>query len=394
IVNVGDLKPMEYPISFFLDMAWDPSKFNAQNLLTHTENWCAEQFGQPYAKEAARIINLYTKYNKRVTPEMLNDRTYSLLNYNEFEKVTTDYRNLALDAFRLYYIIPAEYKDAFDQLVLYPVDACSNLYEMYYAVAKNKFYAKKNDVQANIWADKVHECYARDSLLTYNYNHVISGGKWNHMMDQIHIGYTSWQEPRKRKMPDVVYVSADSQNAKAEKVFVESDGYVSIEAEDFSRAVNSDRISWQIIPYLGKTKSAITTIPANVYPKENEHIYVEYDIEFVSTGEFKVELLFSPTLNFNANKGLRYEISFDGEAPHQVNLNGHYRGELGRWQAEHIIKSVTKHRIESAGKHTLHFSVKEPGLVLQKILINTGGLKPSYLGAPESKILTKKETGK
>jgi len=394
IVNVGDLKPMEYPISFFLDMAWDPSKFNANNLLTHTEDWCAEQFGQPYAKEAARIINLYTKYNRRVTPETLNDRTYSLENYNEFENVTSDYRNLALDALRLYYIIPSEYKDAFDQLVLYPVNACSNLYEMYYAVAKNKYYAKTNDIQANIWAYKVQECYARDSLLSYNYNHVISNGKWNHMMDQIHIGYSSWQEPRRSKMPNVVYIPTDKQNNKTENVFVESDGYVSIEAEHFNRAVNSDRINWQIIPYLGKTKSAITTTPPNVYPKENEHVYVEYDIEFATTGEFEVQLLFSPTLNFNANIGLRYEIAFDGASPQQVNLNGQYKGELGRWQAEHIIKSVTKHQIKSTGKHTLRFSVKEPGLVLQKILINTGGLKPSYLGAPESKISLKPETGK
>lgn len=395
VVNVGDLKPMEYPISFFLDMAWEPAKFNAQNLLSHTENWCAEQFGQPYAKEAARIINLYTKYNRRVTPETLTDKTYSMENYNEFETVTANYRNLALDALRLYYTMPPKYKDAFDQLVLYPVNACSNLYEMYYAVAKNKFYAKANDVEANVWADKVQECFTRDSLLTYSYNHLITNGKWNHMMDQLHIGYTSWQEPEKRTMPEVIYVPVDNQAAgKSEKVFVEKNGYISIDAEDFSRTGNSDRISWQIIPYLGKTKSAITTIPQNVYPKDNEQIYVEYIVDFATIGEFDVQLLFSPTLNFNSNKGLRYEISFDGAAPQQINLNGHYRGELGRWQAEHIINSATKHQIKTAGKHTLRFLVKEPGLVLQKILINTGGLKPSYLGAPESEISTKTETGK
>jgi len=393
VVNVGDLKPMEYPISFFLDMAWDPSKFNANNLLTHTENWCAEQFGLPYAKEAARIINLYTKYNRRVTPETLNDRTYSLDNYNEFEKVTTDYRNLALDAHRLYYTIPTKYKDAFDELVLFPVNACSNLYEMYFAVAKNKALAAVNDIQANAWADKVQECYKRDSVLMYTYNHSIANGKWNHMMDQLHIGYTNWQEPRRSKMPNVTYV-AEKDQAKAQRIFVESDGYVSIEAENFNRAGNSDRINWQVIPYLGKTKSAITTVPQNVYPKDNENIYVEYDIDFATTGEFDIQLLFSPTLNYNANKGLRYTIAFDDAAPQLINLNGHYRGELGRWQSEHIINSVTKHKIESVGKHTLHFSVKEAGLVLQKILINTGGLKPSYLGAPESKISTRMETGK
>lgn len=385
VVNVGDLKPMEYPISFFLDMAWNPTRFNPQNLLQHTEDWCADQFGKEYAAEAARIINLYSKYNRRITPEMLNDKTYSLENYNEFERVTNDYRSLALDAMRLYYIIPQQYKDAFDQLVLFPVNACSNLYDMYFAVAKNKFYAAKNDLQANEWADKAKECFGRDSVLTYHYNNVIANGKWNHMMDQVRIGYMSWQEPRRSRMPAVTYVQEQNVPAK-EKVFIEKDGYVSIEAEHFSRAINTDKIKWEVVPSMGKTLSAITTLPANAYPRETEQVYVEYDIEFATTGEFTVQLLLSPTLNYNANKGLRYEISVDGQAPQIINFNGHYKGELGRWQADHIIKSDTKHKVEKAGKHTLRFRVLEPGIVLQKILINTGGLKPTFLGAPESEM--------
>jgi len=107
-------------------------------------------------------------------------------------------------------------------------------------------------------------------------------------------------------------------------------------------------------------------------------------MNFESKGEFEVRLLLAPTLNFNHNKGLCYEISFDGQAPQVVNFNGHYKGELGRWQSEHIIRSITKHQISQSGKHTLRFRVLEPGIVLEKILINTGGLKPSYLGAPES----------
>lgn len=389
IVNVGDLKPMEYPISFFLDMAWNPSQFNAQNLLQHTETWCAQQFGEKYAKESARIINLYSKYNRRVTPESLDARTYSLENYNEFEQVTDDYRSLSLDAMRLYYEIPREYKDAFDQLVLFPTNACSNLYDMYLAVAKNKFYAAKNDLEANIWADKARECFNRDSILTNHYNKVIAGGKWNHIMDQVRIGYTSWQEPRRSIMPKVTYLKESDAAAPTEKLFVEKDGYVSIEAENFSRANGSDKIHWEVVPFMGKTKSAITTFPQNLYPDEKTALYVEYDMEFQTTGEFEVQALLSPTLNYNANKGLRYQISFDGGEPQTVNFNGHYRGELGKWQAEHIIKSVTKHKIQNAGKHTLRFRVLEPGIVLQKIVINTGGLKPSFLGAPQSKITLK-----
>ncbi|VBB48400.1 conserved exported hypothetical protein [uncultured Paludibacter sp.] len=383
IVNVGDLKPMEYPISFFLDMAWNPKQFNADNLLEHTEKWCGEQFGEQFAKQSARIIDTYTKYNRRVTPELLNDTTYSLENYNEFEKVTNDYKALALDAFRLYQQIPDEAKDAFDELVLFPADACSNLYEMYFAVAKNKQLAKQNNPEANIWAEKVKECYDRDSLLTLHYNKEIAGGKWAHMMDQIRIGYTYWQQPEHRVMPGVKYVSTSSD--EEQKKFVENNGYVSIEAEHFNRAVGNSQMEWKVIPNLGKTLSGITTFPQNAYPKADDKIYLEYDVWMNSEGEFPVHILVSPTLNFNENKGLRYAISIDGQEEQIVNINEKYDvKKLEKWQAKSINETITKHNFTTKGKHILRFRVLEPGIVLQKILIDAGGLKPSFLGAPES----------
>ncbi len=382
VVNVGDLKPMEFPISFFLDMAWNPKQFNANNLFQYTEKWSAQQFGEKHAKEIAEMINTYAKYNRRVTPETLNWKTYSLENYNEFETVLNDYRALALKALRLKEDIPAEYQDAYYQLVLYPIDACSNLYEMYYAVAKNRELAAKKDPEANQYADQVKQCFERNAELDNYYNNVVAGGKWQHMMDQMRIGYKTWADGKENIMPEVTYVS--EADIPKEKIFQEKNGYVSIEAEHFARMHNSDRIHWEAIPDFGKTKSGVTTFPQNAYPKADENVYLEYDMNFESKGEFEVQLLLAPTLNFNHNKGLRYEISFDGQAPQVVNFNGHYKGELGRWQSEHIIRSITKHQIAQPGKHTLRFRVLEPGIVLEKILIDTGGLKPSYLGAPES----------
>lgn len=382
IVNVGDLKPMEYPISFFLDMAWNPDKFNPQNLIEHIEGWAGQQFGGTHAKEIARIINLYTKYNRRITPEMLTDNTYSLTHYNEFETVVDEYRALALDALRLSSRLPEKYRDAYYQLVLYPVDACCNLYEMYYAVAMNKRLAARKDLRANGYADKAKECFSRDSLLQHVYNNVIANGKWAHMMDQVRIGYTNWQQPERSMIPRVAYVR--EQDAVKEKVYIEAEGYVSIEAENYARRRDSEKIRWEVIPHFGRTRSGITTFPQNAYPGNEEEVYVEYDMELASAGQFEVKLLLAPTLNYNANKGLRYSISFDGDTPQTVNFNGHYRGELGLWQSRHIIESPTRHTIGKAGRHTLRFRVHEPGIVLQKILIDTGGLKPAYLGAPES----------
>ncbi len=125
-------------------------------------------------------------------------------------------------------------------------------------------------------------------------------------------------------------------------------------------------------------------MPQNKYPAPTEEITLEYDILFETDGEIELQLLLAPTLNFNDNKGLRYEVSFDDSKPQQVNFNGHYRGELGQWQAEHLIRSVTTHTLTEPGMHTLRYRVLEPGIVLQKIVIDTGGLKPSYLGPPES----------
>ena len=206
IVNVGDLKPMEYPITFWMDMAWNPERFNPDNLYGHTVTFCKEQFGSENAAEAARILSTYSKYNARVTPEQLNATTYSLDNYNEFKSVLNDYKNLEQAAQKQFDKLPGEYKDAYDQLVRFPVVACANLYDMYYAVAMNQKLAAKKDIKANEWADKVKFYFDKDAELMKYYNQTISGGKWNHMMDQVHIGYTSWNDPRTNIMPKVIYV--------------------------------------------------------------------------------------------------------------------------------------------------------------------------------------------
>ena len=381
VVNVGDLKPMEYPISFFMDMAWNPDRFDGTNLQQHTEEWCAQQFGEKYKKELARLINLYTKYNHRITPELLDDTTFSLDNYNEFETVVNEYRDLLIDAMRFYNLIPDQYRDSYDQLILFPINATCNLYEMYYAVAKNKVYASKNDVKANYWADKVKECFDRDSLLTVHFHENITNGKWIHMMDQVRIGYTYWQQPDKSVMPKVVYV--DVPTGSKEPIFEEADGYVSIEAQNYAKANNGKSVSWITIPDMGKTLSALTT--SSVTEALDENVYLEYKVNVKTVGQAKLTLFLSPTLNFNGNRGLRYAVSIDGGKEQIVNFNGHYRGELAEWQANRIIESSTNHLIDKAGIHTIRIRPLDQGIVLQKLILDMGGLLPSYLGAPQSK---------
>lgn len=168
-----------------------------------------------------------------------------------------------------------------------------------------------------------------------------------------------------------------------------------MEAAHYTRASQGKELRWIEIPNMGHTKSAVTTMPNTLSP--DAETYIEYDFETAYEGEAKVLLRFSPTLNFNANKGLRYAVSIDGGEEQIVNLNGHYRGELGRWQAQHYITSETIHVIQAAASssqtatetlskcHTLRVRPLDPALVLQKVMIDLGGLKPSYLGPVETR---------
>ncbi len=394
IVNVGDLKPMEYPMTFFLDMAWNPERFNAGNLVEHSVDFCRSVFGDKEAEEAARLLRTYAKYNRRMTPENLSYKTFSM-NYAEWQRVTADYDRLAADAEALGKRLPAEMRDAWFQLLGYPILACSNLYDMYYAQAMNQRLAKKNDPEANLWADRVAQCFGRDSVLTKQY-HAMNGGKWNHLMSQIHIGYTKWSEPKELVMPEVKRVEGTAKGkltfptpmpegayyaGKKDKYeFKERDGYVSIEAEHFTRKTDGASARWTVIPEMGRTLSAITPQPVTA---STEGMALEYDIYTESAAYPRVTLRFSPTLNFNT-KGLSYAVSFDGGEETVVNINGDYNGEIGPIQREGVIDSQTIHGKLKPGRHTLRIRPLDNGLVLQKIMIDLGGMRKSFLGAPET----------
>ena len=506
IVNVGDIKPMEFPIEFFLDFAWNPDNLPASKLLDYTLQWVEKQFGNQYSKEIAEIVNTYTKFNGRRKPEMMNYDTYSLTDYKEFENVVDEFNELTAKAQCINDKLPKEYRDAFFQLVLHPTSAMANLYDMYLSLAKNYLYESQGRVSTNHYAAKVAYHFNKDTLITDQYNKVIAKGKWAHMMDQSHIGYTSWQQPERNIMPKVktitplnkadmgvaiwgstkwfnnndtqpslpvfdvynkqkyyidvfnrgnttldyeietsepwilidsrygrvetdkrIFVSIDWNSApkggligsiiikgsdnktvtiKAivenfvtpapDKVngFVESNGYISIEAGNYTKAINSNGISWLSIPNFGKTGSGVTplpvTSPSQTIGKDSPRL--EYLIHFFTQREVTVKAYFAPTQNFkHGTKGLHYAISFDEETPQIINV--HEKDTTPDWKyprewneaVSNKIKIITsKHTITNPGEHTLKFWMIDPGLVLQKIVIDTGGLKPSYLGPPQS----------
>ncbi len=504
IVNVGDIKPMEFPLSFFLDFAWNPDEITAENLDDYTINWAEKQFGTDYASEIAEILNLYTKYNSRRKPEMLSHETYNLTNYLEAERIVEEYNLLSEKAEKIYNQLADEYKDAYYQLILFPVKACANLNDLYVSLAKNNMYFKQGRSLTNSYAERVKSLFTFDSVLTHTY-HQLTGGKWNHMMSQTHIGYTSWQQPdrnilpvvkkidipsvaemgitvegskywwpddtsvlilpdftiyghekhyfelfnrgsipfefsidipvniinadvqkgvvadeqriwltlNKNKLPKgrliipvsvkisdhrpiIIYAPVNNPDIKLPenfKGFIENAGYASIEAEHYSQAIAENPLHWQIIPGLGRTLSGITPFPVTMARQQltAKSTRLEYNIYFTDTGRVKVNAYFSPTLNFTGGKGFLFAVSLDDETPQIVNF--HENETVPDWKypqwwnqsvSNNIKIKTTEHRISKPGVHVLKYWMIDPGLVLQKIVIDMGGVRPSYLGPPET----------
>jgi hypothetical protein len=119
---------------------------------------------------------------------LLAPDTFSLVNYQEADTVLADWKNIATEAEGIYEKRPADQRAAFFELVLYPVKACANLNELYIAAAKNRLFAAQGRASANDYAAEVKTLFQNDIELAGYYNHILASGKWNHMMDQTHIG--------------------------------------------------------------------------------------------------------------------------------------------------------------------------------------------------------------
>lgn len=391
VVNVGDLKPMEYPITLFLNMAWNPEKFSAATLLDHTYEFCAQQFGPDQAEQAARLLNLYSKYNGRVTPEMMDRTTYNL-ETGEWKQVCDDYVRLEAEALRQYITLKPQYRDAYQQLILFPIQAMSNLYDMYYSQAMNNKLFKDNNPEANNWADRVESLFLRDAQLCAAYNTEMSNGKWNGMMIQKHIGYTSWNDNfRADKLPNVYRITESDK--KGGFVFSEKNGVVSIEAEHFFSAqdADGDEGKWTIIPYMGRTLSGVALMP---YNKSTSGASLTYKMTLpVNVKTIDIRVIVKSTLPFKRIEGHRYAVSIDGGEEVIVNFNEKLNDEPENIYssfyptvARRVVESVVTFEPSSStnGTHTLTFRPIEPGIVFQKIVVDCGGYKKSYLFMDES----------
>jgi hypothetical protein len=199
IVNIGDLKPMEFPVSYFLDLAYDFDTWgiNGRNKTKeYTRKWAVQQFGiapgEAIIDGVVSVLSDYTKMNGNRKPEVTYTSTYSLTNYNEAQRVLTKAIDLENRAKKYYKQLPEASKDAYYQLVYYPAVASVNVVKMQIYAGLNNLYYQRKSVLANSYAALVQECIQSDNNMQSYYNEGLSKGKWKGMMSSPHIGYTNW----------------------------------------------------------------------------------------------------------------------------------------------------------------------------------------------------------
>jgi hypothetical protein len=405
IINVGDLKPKEMPISFIMDYAWEPEiePGDEQGWLRQWTQSVLGGISKEDAKEAADIIARYSKYNLWRKPEV---QVPGLFNYEEMLHLNNLWQSLVLRCEALKERIPAASQDAFYQLVYYPAVASAGVAMMYNAATMG---------------DSLTVCdlMAKDQRLTDYYNKELAGGKWDGMMLDNHIGYTQWSIPDKNRHPMSLGYKVDHRLLAANATPSKEYAIPAIDFVNNAREVNPCLHSdgWTILWGLGRGDGCMGA--DNVmksYPKGDGPV-LEYDIDLCPTdGKGTVAIGILPTQDVYPARGLRLGVQIDDWPMATVDARQGFHDEFREYTPQNLaqskkLKPLPPHNnlllsgwkdgrkmlrrdevfdnirwLEvnfgniSAGKHRLKLIMIDPEIVIEQIVVNPDNNHYSYFG--------------
>ena len=208
IVNVGDIKPVEFPLNYFMDLAYDYDKWSTA-YPEYTEDWANKQFGKAGKESVSEVVNIledYTRINSVRRPETISPFTYSPVYFDEGRKMLAKAGRVIAETDAAFEKFKGtDLEDAFYQLVYFPAKASMNLLTMQLYSGLNKTLAKAGCPSANYFAEGIKQCFELDRVLEKEYNS-LGGGKWKNMMLSEHIGFINWNE-EEHMVPTREYVT-------------------------------------------------------------------------------------------------------------------------------------------------------------------------------------------
>lgn len=415
IANVGDLKPAEIGADFFLQMAWDIQRWQRDNLSDYLRDWAVRQFGAEHAGEIAGIMAEYFRLNFQRRPEHLQwwlpgerPRSHPLTDDAVARRLQA-FQDLRGRVARLEGRMPARARDAFFELVAYPVGAAALANQRYfYAEAYTR--AFDHDLAtARTYAARARMADRGLEDLAHLYNEVVADGKWRFFVAE-EPADNQWRGfrisppvlPAEGMAGDILraapLVPAGGQGASPDDGpgqerpagFVERDGVVAMEAEHFTGRENRDGVGWDVIPGLGRTgPGSVAAFPTTAESvdtaRPGDAPYLEYRMRVGTPGPVAVRVSLLPTQPLADGRGLRLAVGLDDGPPQLIVVDAPVGSEeWARGVLNGALAGSAEIRIPSAGEHVLRLYMVDAGVVVDRLVLDLSGLEPSYLGPPET----------
>ncbi len=349
ILNVGDLKPAELDVEFFLKLAWNPHSWNGTNTYNLLAKQFARDFGKTSAPELASILAEYYRLNFQRKPEHIGWPT-NLFNADEAARRLAAWNNLSARVEAVKTQLAPGLRDAFFELVEYPVKAA--------ALANEKFLA----------SEKSQAAQTEINRLTDFYNDQLAGGKWHGMMSA---------------NPHKLLDFEPSTNAPAKTGPAQGQG-IMLEASRAGAFIPGKDANWKMITGLGYGGEAVSVFPTTVPVRDTpekilaESPCLQFQLDLKTVGDWKIVVRALPTFSVETGKPQRYAIALDDAAPKIIALPLS-QDERNRIWGENVLRNAALtssiHSVTRAGTHLLKIWMVDPGLVLDAIAAENGGGK-------------------
>lgn len=377
IVNVGDIKPAEMEIQFFLDQAWDVKKWTPENASQYAAYWAEQTFGRKFAPEIASIKNEYYRLAQSGKPEHLGILRFD--NKSRQERLD-DYARLVEKVEKVKAQLPQRLLNAFFELIEYPVKGCTLMNQKIF-YAQMSFEAVATDAnQAREFSLKAKNAFEQIKSLTQHYNTGIENGKWNGIINYAPRNLAVYDMP-KVAVPDVLSEQERGvhkyDRRYLDTVAVEANilpGLVSVPATSFQnkQEIANERIV--AVDGLGLDGKSISRYPFNgiSFKKEewNKAPFVEYAVS-LKAGSYDISLKCLPSQAIHAGRSLAMAVSVNNQQPQFVDVN-QSRDEK-KWKIN-IMRGYSEETVpvtvNNDGDSTIRIYLLDTGMALSRVDIN------------------------
>ena len=302
IINVGDIKPAEEELEFCMDLAWDIDSWPPDRAHLYTRHWAARTFGEAFADEISQIKQVYYRLGIAAKPEHVHLCYFDHSNAQIDARIEA-YQQIYDRAVALRSRIPASLRDAYYELVEYPVCACADQNIKILRGRQSFVYAWAGQGEkALAYSSAAQAAFDEIVSMTDKYNTSIAGGKWNYMMSY---------KPNNMSQHLMPSVATASDVSDIQSTIVQP--AVTILPGGSFRSSSSGVVS---LEGLGLAGSTATVWPLNLtaHTSYAQAPYAEYTVP-VQKGLNVIQVRSLPTFPLNPSYDLRVGISVDGAAP-------------------------------------------------------------------------------